>query len=73
MFEHMEKRYNVRILDDSFWDPLRQTYCKRYKIITADGCSWENGLSYRSLQKECSKYKDTFANIANSISRLSSI
>ena len=59
----MERKYGIKIRDDSFWDPFKQKFYKRYKIYTADGCQWENGLSYRGLQAECRKYGDTFKEI----------
>ena len=60
----IEKKYGIGIVDDSFWNPLKQKFYKRYKIYTADGCLWENGLSYRGLQAECRKYGKTFTDIA---------
>lgn len=64
MIEKMEKKYGIKIRDDSFWNPLTGKDCKRYKIYTADGCSWENGLTFRGLQAECREYGDTFKKIA---------
>lgn len=64
MLEKMEKKYGIKIVDDSYYHPMTGKYYKRYKIYTADGCSWEKGLSYRSLQAECRQYGDTFKKIA---------
>ena len=61
--EQMEKKYGIFIRDDSFYDPLKQKFCKRYRIYTADGCQWENGLSFRGLQAECKRYGDTFKKV----------
>ncbi len=69
MFDKMEKRYKIKIIDDSFWDPFIQKYKYQYKIVTADGCTWEKGLSYRSLQKECAKYKEEFRKIFEASNR----
>ena len=63
--EMMEQKYGIKIRDDSFWHPLKQKFLKRYKIFTADGCQWENGLSYRGLQKECRQWGATFKAIAS--------
>ena len=67
MIERMEQKYGIRIRDDSFWNPLTGKYCKQYKIYTADGCLWENGLSFRSLQIECKMYGDKFQRIADAV------
>lgn len=64
MIEQMEKKYDIRIRDDSFWHPLDHKYYKRYKIYTADGCLWENGLSFRGLQAECRENGDKFKKIS---------
>lgn len=67
MFDKLESYYKIHILDDSFQDPFTNKLVKQYSIVTADGCIWEKGLSYRALQKECSKYKYEFHSIANSL------
>ena len=54
--ERLEKKYHIVIRDDSYFHPLRGRFYKRYKIFTADGCQWENGLSLDSLKEECKKY-----------------
>ena len=63
MFQKMEEKYRIHVEDDSFYDPLTGRLYKRYRIYTADGCQWENGLSFRGLQAECKKYGDTFKKI----------
>lgn len=65
MIERMEKKYGIKIVDDSFYHPLTGRYYKRYKIYTADGCKWENGLTFRDLQKECREYGEEFIKIYN--------
>lgn len=69
MIENLKKKYHIHIVDDSFWHPMYGKYIKRYKIYTADGCPWENGLSYKSLLAECKKYGDTFLAIAANVRR----
>lgn len=64
MIEKMEEKYGIRIVDDSFVHPLTGRFYKRYKIYTADGCPWENGLSFRGLQAECRQHGNTFLKIA---------
>ena len=64
MIEQMEKKYHIVIRDDSFYSPFTKRTVKCYRIYTADGCPWENGLTFRGLQAECRKYGDTFKAIA---------
>ena len=58
-----EKKYGIFIEDDSYWNPLWNRFVKQYKIYTADGCKWENGLSYKSLLKEIRENKEFFLKI----------
>lgn len=67
MIDRMEKKYGIVIRDDSFWSPLKRKYIKCYRIYTADGCPWENGLTYRGFQMECKKYGDTFKEIKRKV------
>ena len=69
MVERMEKKYGISIRDDSFINPLTGNEYKRYKIYTADGCLWENGLSFRGLQAECRQYGDKFKEIERKVSK----
>ena len=65
MLQKMEEKYQIHIEDDSFCNPLTGRFYKRYRIYTADGCQWENGLTFRGLQAECKKFSDTFKKIAS--------
>lgn len=67
MIKKMEEKYHIHIVDDSFYSPLSGKFHKRYRIYTADGCQWTNGLTFRSLQSECKEYGDTFKRIASKI------
>lgn len=58
-----ESKYGITITNDSFTNPLTGKYQKRYKIYTADGCLWENGLTYRGLQQEIKTSGDIFLQI----------
>ena len=60
----MEKKYGIVIREDSFYSPLIGKRGKCYRIYTADGCPWENGLTFRGLQAECKQYGDEFISIA---------
>ncbi len=69
MIERMEQKYGIAIRDDSFYDPLTMRELKRYKIYTADGCLWENGLTFRGLQAECRQHGAAFQKIAEKASK----
>ena len=64
MIAKMEQKYGIAICDDSYYDPFTMRELKRYKIYTADGCQWENNLTFRGLQAECRQHGDTFKQIA---------
>lgn len=59
----LEEKYGIKVVDDSFVDPLTHKYYKRYKMYSADGCPWENGMTYNDLQAECKKYAKTLLEI----------
>lgn len=50
--KRLEEKYGIKVVDDSFYNPFTKKWHKLYKIYTADGCPWENGLTYRGLQQE---------------------
>lgn len=58
-----ENKYGITVTNDSFTNPLTGKYQKRYKIYTADGCLWENGLTYRGLQQEIKASANIFLQI----------
>jgi len=60
---YLEEKYGITVTNDSFTNPLTGKYQKRYKIYTADGCLWENGLTYRGLQQEIKASGDIFLQI----------
>ena len=54
----LEKRYGIRIVDDSYYNPYTHRWCKQYKFYTADGCPWENGLrTLAHVERECKKWE----------------
>lgn len=60
----IEKKYGVRIADDSFYNPMRNKYTKAYKIYSADGCPWENGLrTLKAVETECKYYEKQLLSI----------
>ena len=70
MIKQMERKYNITIVDDSFYSPLSNKLVKQYKIYTADGCLWENGLSFRGLQAECREFGEAFKRIGKTVDSL---
>ena len=55
--ERLSKKYGIKVRDDSFSDPLTRRYQKRYRMYSADGCSWEKGLTLKGLQEECKTWE----------------
>ena len=46
----LEEKYGIKVVDDSFYNPLTKKWHKLYKIYSADGCWWDNGLTYFVLR-----------------------
>lgn len=63
IIKRLEKKYGIKVADDSFFHPLTGKYYKRYKMYSADGCSWENGLTLKGLQAECKTWADALLEI----------
>jgi len=53
--KRLEDKYGIKVVDDSFYNPLTKKWYKLYKMYSADGCPWENGMTYNELQAECKK------------------
>lgn len=53
------KKYGVYVEEDGYFD-YSGNYRKLYNLYTADGCSWDRGLTWKGVQKECKEYGDTF-------------
>ena len=52
--ERLEKKYGIRVRKDFFsWDSNKQLY----KMYSADGCPWENGLTLKGLRAECKRWE----------------
>ena len=55
----IEKRWGVTIRDDSFWNPISAKEIKCYRVYSADGCPWENGLrTLKAVERECRIWSD---------------
>lgn len=59
----LEEKYGIKVVDDSFYNPLTKKWYKLYKMYSADGCWWDNGLTYNELQAECKKNAETLLKI----------
>ena len=61
----IEKTYGVKIRDDSFYNPRTGKSVKQYRIYSADGCQWENGLrSMADVERECKEWASELKEIA---------
>lgn len=63
----IEKRWGVRIVDDEpYWRGER--LLPLYKIYSADGCTWENGLtSIKAVENECREWSDALLSIKKEV------
>ena len=51
--ERLEKKYGIKVRKDFFsWESNKQLY----KMYSADGCPWENGLTLKGLREECKRW-----------------
>lgn len=55
-FIRLEKKYGIKVVEDEIYNPFKGKYLKRYKIYSADGCPWENGLTKDGVKKECEEW-----------------
>lgn len=64
-FQAFEKKYNIRLYYEEYYSDITTAYTvKRYKIVTADGNKWANGLSYRDLLKTLRRDGETLKGLA---------
>ena len=64
-FKRIEKEYGIKVRDDSFYSPRTGRMVKCFKIFTADGCQWENGLSRQGVKDEVEEWGKAFKEIAS--------
>lgn len=60
----LEKIYGVKIVKD--WNNGTKQF---YKMYTADGCQWENGLTLRGLNEECERWGEKLIAIKNNVAK----
>ena len=65
----LEEKYGIKIVGDSFYNPLTKKYHKLYRMYSADGCWWDNGLTYNELQAECEKNAEVLLKIKEECKR----
>ena len=59
----IEKKYGIKIADDSYYS-MAGKFVKAYKIYSADGCPWENGLrNLKEVEKECKQWEKQLLSI----------
>lgn len=54
--KQIEKKYGVKIVEEpAFYSGTNK---KSYKLFSADGCPWENGLpTIKAVEEECRKWE----------------
>lgn len=67
MLERLQRTYGIIIRDEYVYNPSIGKSQKQYCIITADGCPWEKGLTYKGLLNEVKQYGRTFLKIKHSV------
>lgn len=68
--QQLEKRYGIIIRDDSYYNPFTFKWVKAYKVFSADGCPWENGLrTIKAVEAECKRYADALLNIKERVGK----
>jgi len=65
--ERLEKKYGIKIVDDSYYNPRKNMTVTQYRIFSADGCPWENGLSYQGVFRECRDNAETLLKIKEKV------
>ena len=54
----IEQKYGIHIADDSYYNPFKHKFIKMYRIYSADGCPWENGLkTIKDVERECKTWE----------------
>lgn len=62
-FIRLEKKYGIWVVEDDFYNPFTGRISKRYKMYSADGCKWANGLTKEGVKEECEKYSEALLKI----------
>ena len=68
-FKGLEKKYGIKVRDDSYYHPLTGRYVRQYRMYSADWCPWAKGLSREGVKKECERWAKALIEIKNSVQR----
>ena len=66
-FKTLEKKYGIKVMEDYFriehYTNGKQKIIPLFKIYSADGCPWENGLTRKQVKEECEQWSDELIKI----------
>ena len=62
-FIRLEKKYGIRVVEDEIYNPFTGKSKMRYKMYSADGCLWENGLTKNGVKDECKQWSKALLDI----------
>lgn len=62
--DRLEKEYGIKVEKD-FVSAISGK--QLYKMYSADGCPWENGLSLKGLREECEEWKKELLEIKRGV------
>lgn len=68
-FVTIEKKYGIHVVEDRIYNPLTGRTKMCYRIYTADGCHWENGLTREGVKEEVAKWGDAMMEIRDRVRR----
>ena len=64
----LEGKYGIKIADDSYIHPVNGRTVRAYKMFSADGCKWENGLrTLRAVEAECRQWEKQLLEIKTKV------
>ena len=70
-FKTIEEKYGVKVVSEGEWyNPRTGRMQETFKIYSADGNLWENGLTRRGVKAECEKWEDILIKLKNRIADL---
>ena len=70
-FKGLEKKYGIKVEEDGVYFTAIGEASPRYKIFSADGCQWENGLTRHGVKLECETYAKQLLSIKETVRRMS--
>lgn len=63
-FKRLENKYGIKVVVDDYGNG--NTY---YKMYSADGCPWENGLTKKGVYDECTTWSKQLLEIKSANSK----